>query len=471
MQYAEMCEHFLWRTKQGQPYLEYLRGRGLKDEIISEKRFGFMPLAQDGRWQQDSFADWGLTEEMLSPEQLAKGCVRVPDGLVIPWFIHGNELWKITIKRPFAGPKELSYGQIVGSRECLYNYDLVSSALPAMLTESVIDCLSVEQEAGDLVIPVATDSAARCRLPRWIARMAQAPFVLQSFDADEPGDKGAEEWMQLLANCTRWVPLAHDSNDMLKAHMNVRQWVQLGIKTAEAAPALTVSLDMPVNGEAAVEEKVIDDTCSVCGAEVEHYSAEGVAYCSAHYLQVEMQAVYDEILEEQPDPFVGFASAVSRIASIFPGGCEIHRVPPGYTLAEHVKKLYPGRKCYDARSYFPETLPELPRKQCPFQYIDTQTRYGGKRAEYLVASSCKAKTLDNGWCEKHQYIEEMLQAAARAGYPRLEFYRKILRDGQLVETGWAIGEGKGNWEYHASCHSQQKHQLIMSKLKSLARAS
>jgi hypothetical protein len=34
-----------------------------------------------------------------------------------------------------------------------------------------------------------------------------------------------------------------------------------------------------------------------------------------------------------------FMAAVERIAAVFPGGCTVHVDPPGYTLAEHAKRL------------------------------------------------------------------------------------------------------------------------------------
>lgn len=218
----------LWHSEEGKQALEYLRGRGLSDSILKKMYIGYVPLQKDGRWYSDTFEGWGLDPMKLSPAQYAKGCVRVPNGILIPW-CEGTAIWKLAVKRP---GEEMDYGQVLGSAEGLYNIGAVQYGKPAMLVEGEFDALSVMQEAGDLVACIATGSAARGRSPRWKPELEQASFLIQSFDDDEGGHSGAVWWLSEYEKCYRFEPVqAKDANDMLRAYDGkyVRDWVQAGL--------------------------------------------------------------------------------------------------------------------------------------------------------------------------------------------------------------------------------------------------
>jgi hypothetical protein len=213
--------------------LDYLRGRGLKDETIRRHRLGYIPLQGDGRFYQASFETWGLTPDMLSEDQIKKGCVRVPNGILIPWF-EGDTLWRLALKRPGETP---SYGQVMGSGEGMFNVSSIDMDKPVMTVEGELCTMSVDQEAGDLVSCVATGSTTRGRLSRWWSDLSFASYMLQSFDEDEAGDTGSEYWLK-MKNSMRWSPwFAKDPNDILQKKffdwvtdgVSIREWVQLGI--------------------------------------------------------------------------------------------------------------------------------------------------------------------------------------------------------------------------------------------------
>jgi len=189
-------------------------------------------LQKDGRWYSDSFEGWGLDPAKLTQQQRDKGCVRVPNGILIPWF-EGTTIWKLAVKRP---GEKMDYGQVLGSAEGLYNIGSIQYEKPAMLVEGEFDALSVIQEAGDLVACVATGSAARGRNPRWTAELMQASFLVQSFDDDEGGNTGAVHWLSTYEKCFRFEPIgAKDPNDMLRAYDGqfVRDWVKAALDTWE----------------------------------------------------------------------------------------------------------------------------------------------------------------------------------------------------------------------------------------------
>lgn len=231
VKHAELA---LW-SPAGATMLDYLRGRGLKDETIRKHRLGYIPLQPDGRFYQSSFETWGLTPDMLSEDQVKKGCVRVPNGILIPWF-EGDTLWRLALKRPGENP---SYGQVMGSGEGMFNVSSIDMDKPCMIVEGELCAMSVDQEAGDLISCVATGSTTRGRLARWQSDLSFASFVLQSFDEDDAGDQGAEYWLK-MKNSMRWSPwFAKDLNDILQKKffewvtegVSIREWVEAGIET------------------------------------------------------------------------------------------------------------------------------------------------------------------------------------------------------------------------------------------------
>lgn len=250
MDFIARAEKFLWlaNAPESVKMLEYLHVRGFSDDTMKRARLGYCPLGKDGKWFSCSFETWGLTPDMLSPEQLAKEVIRIPPGIIIPWIVDGI-LWKIAIKRP---GEEQGYGQVLGSREGLYNAsglcDVFSDGKPIVMVEGEFDALSVLQVAGDLVTPVATGSVSRARTQRWITALGtQDNPVLQSFDTDQAGEDGAAWWIAhyecsalRTSNIMRWKPAAHDCNDMLQAGMNIRRWLKFGLETA-VRPVMVVA--------------------------------------------------------------------------------------------------------------------------------------------------------------------------------------------------------------------------------------
>ncbi|HLZ56077.1 MAG TPA: CHC2 zinc finger domain-containing protein [Ktedonosporobacter sp.] len=238
---VQQAESALWRTKEGRPLLNYLRGRRLSDNTIRQAHLGYMPRDKDGRWLVMPYQQWGFDPESLPASQQEVGGVRIGNGLLIPSF-EGPQLWGISIRR-VAGldhtPVDAQrYAQIMGSGDGLYNVDHLSYDKPAVMVEGPIDALSVQQEAGDLVSCVATGSATRGRLNYWRDLLAMAPYILQSFDSDGSGEQGACYWQQQFPHVLRWTTMLwKDPNDLLQSEPNgtctLRQWVEHGIEAAQ----------------------------------------------------------------------------------------------------------------------------------------------------------------------------------------------------------------------------------------------
>jgi hypothetical protein len=69
----------------------------------------------------------------------------------------------------------------------------------------------------------------------------------------------------------------------------------------------------------------------LCGAEVERYSPEGIAYCAEHFPGEDVPRPTSMTHEQ-------FMSVALRMAAVFPGGCTVHVDPSGYTLHEQVRR-------------------------------------------------------------------------------------------------------------------------------------
>lgn len=412
------AERYLWLPKpDARKALNYLRDRGLKDETIQKARLGCVPLRADGSWHQESFEAWGLDPEKLTSKQREKGGVRVPDGILMGYMV-GGRIWKLEMKRPWA--ETMPKGQVLGSVDALYNVDALQYGDIAMMTESVIDCLSVQQEAGDLVACVATGSADKGR-SRWFAELSIARFVLQSFGSDVAGDAGAEFWMQALLRIERWATvLWNDQNDLLQAQLKnetggftLRQWVELGVQLAKP-PARDQDMRADIDAH----------TVDVLGVKV----------------------FVPEDLEPSPEEarLETFASAVSAIVDVFggPDAVQIQR-HDGSTLEQHVRAT---------AVYAPVTLPPLPRARCPHGTI-TLKRVSDEMSRATPGTTCKGKPLGNGWCEYHTSSHELLALGARLGYPEVYLGAR------------SILAGIENWEAYAEKASPPHLRRILPSLK------
>lgn len=224
-----MAERYLWSAK-GESARAYLHSRGFNDDTLHSAHIGLCP-----DWFKAPLEEWGLDASQLGREDDPQ--IKIPKGLTIPWYA-GGALWKIQLRRPEPGPDGKKYKEILGSSDCLYNGDAIQPGKPVLLTESELDALSASQEASDLVACVATGSASKGLSSRHLSQVLRASFLLQCFDTDEAGEKGAAEWLSKLTSeqARRWKPWAHDINDMLKTGLPVRLWIESGLKAAQPVP-------------------------------------------------------------------------------------------------------------------------------------------------------------------------------------------------------------------------------------------
>jgi hypothetical protein len=230
-----------------------------------------------------------------------------------------------------------------------------------LLLEGELDCLSCQQEAGDLIAPIGTGSTAKGRTPLWIARLAsQASTILLGFDNDEEsqaGEKASDEWLEILPNALRWPPLSHDLNDMLREGKDIKKWVARGLGLATMAPIVEETV---VVQQAPPElfpawltriEAEIDALpgkeeiwCCQCDNNMDSYTPDMKPLCARCW-----DAWQEKQEEEIPLPFDGGSDIESFARHVATMGadicdCTVSIIPQDYTLAQHIAVLYPPQK-------------------------------------------------------------------------------------------------------------------------------
>jgi hypothetical protein len=325
--FCKACKERLW-SEQGLPALTWLRARGLCDETIKAAGLGYHP-----RSCREPAEQWGLHEE-------SGASIWLPRGVVIPWQIDGG-LWKVSIRRGDKDiqadltramaqgqqPTQCKYVQVTGSASGLYGANTIVPGEPLVVVEGEFDRLVLLQQTRHRVPVVATGSVAHGRDERSVHMMAETCPVLIAFDDDEGGAEAFTSfWSKRLPQAVRWLPWAHDINEMHLEGFDLQQWLSAGLALAkipsiEAAPPASSQHD----------QDELSAVCTVCGAEVERYSPAGIAYCAEHFPREEVPRAAAMTKEQ-------FTVIVDCLAAVFPGGCMVRTDPPGYTLEEHVRQ-------------------------------------------------------------------------------------------------------------------------------------
>lgn len=206
--FCRSAAYQLWNNKACAEALAYLKFRGLKDETIRSAQLGYLPGDR-----YDPPANWGL--DRTKPLWL-------PKGIVIPCVV-GDVLWRVNVRR-WAGDQR--YVALAGSASTLYHADLLDFSRPALLLESELDALLVQQEASDLVTALATGGSTGARHPVWVQYLARAPETLIGYDADERGEEASIWWLAHQPRARRVSPMAKDPSEMHLLGQSVRAWVK-----------------------------------------------------------------------------------------------------------------------------------------------------------------------------------------------------------------------------------------------------
>ncbi len=269
----QQAQRILW-SPHGRRALAYLRARGFSEDTIRTAQLGYIPLVSDGKWFKDDGRRWGTADE-----QGRGASIWLPEGVLIPWDADG-QLWKLSVRRLSSlKDGDARYVQITGSREGCYQVDAIRVDAPLVLCESEFDALSGQQACGELAAFVATGASTRARRDRWLARMGLASCVLVAYDDDpagpngkRAGDAGAAYWVQMLPHAMRWLPWAHDVNDMLTSGQDLRAWTTLGLTVA-------ASREQAVPTYPSRHAEAVDEGCSVQESTVTVHISDHAVSC------------------------------------------------------------------------------------------------------------------------------------------------------------------------------------------------
>ncbi len=198
---------------------EELYNRGLKDAAINQANLGWNPT--DFYCQREK---WGLPGKLKDDGNLSK--LWIPAGLVIP-FINNNQIQNIKIRRsdPLADYK---YYLLPGSSNTAM---VLGNGTAAMIVESELDAILLNQEAGDLIVVVALGSVKNKPDTVVTDMLGNADIVLVALDSDEAGAKASWGWwLKQFPNATRWpTPFGKDPSAAYQSGLSLKAWVTAGI--------------------------------------------------------------------------------------------------------------------------------------------------------------------------------------------------------------------------------------------------
>ncbi|KKM71492.1 hypothetical protein LCGC14_1430060 [marine sediment metagenome] len=259
--------------------MEWLHARGINAETIRTACLGWNP-GEHGRdlWRHRS--TWGLPEELKKDGKAKR--LWLPKGLVIPLLlkdtgeksknieenscgspqINGcNQVLRIRIRRFYDRPPD--YYVIPGSA---MDAMALATARPAVvLTESELDAILINQEAGDLVSAIAMGTARAKPAGKVLDQLVKAAVILVALDFDPAGAEALEFWKNYFPQSTRWPPVGgKDPGEMFAAGVSIRDWIQSGIPASFSTGPSLLSQRKGVGGALKPEPKAPASTESSC---------------------------------------------------------------------------------------------------------------------------------------------------------------------------------------------------------------
>ncbi|TMC24569.1 MAG: hypothetical protein E6J34_00320, partial [Chloroflexi bacterium] len=265
-EWQEVARSFAWvgmGRLQGQE-LAYLRERGLTTADIQDAMLGYYPDYKRKRADK-----WGYAyREHEKPFE-----IRIPRGIVIPWFHWGNVVclrfrrlpWDESDEaRQYYGVNEQGeierYRVLFGSASTyFYGGDRLTPGCNVAMLEGEFDALIARR--NNSLVCIATGSTAWGRTNSNLRRLAMCEQVLLCFDNDAAGNKAADNWARGLRNVKRWRPLWSDANAMANDGVNLATWLNLGLESVAMPMQLPVNklstdVDKPDESSVATDESV-----------------------------------------------------------------------------------------------------------------------------------------------------------------------------------------------------------------------
>ncbi len=167
---------------------------------------------------------WGF------PRTGEKRKIWLPRGIVIPTYENG-QLVKLKIRRTDWHPEDTlpKYAEITGSMKAPSIYGNIFDVI--VLVESELDAMLLQQIANDLCCCIAIGGVGKKPDIRTDTLLKKSRLILFALDFDEPGKKAYKFWKDTYPHIKPWpVPRGKSPGDAFKEGVNLRQWVEVGMK-------------------------------------------------------------------------------------------------------------------------------------------------------------------------------------------------------------------------------------------------
>lgn len=234
--FVDWCHEKLKDSKA----LEQVKKRGIKSETIEKFKIGYCPI---DFWRH--YEDWGLSA-MLKDDGKPKK-LWIPAGIVIPTFASDGQVMKVKVRRtgyqkdlqvyekavindktPKRKPQK--YIVISGSQESpsVYGNKALSCAL---VLESELDAIVIQQEAVDLVYCVALGGSSKPLDAQTDLLLRKAKLILFLPDFDKAGAIAWRKWQAMFPAIQRILtPSEKSAGDYFQNGGNLREWLEDCIK-------------------------------------------------------------------------------------------------------------------------------------------------------------------------------------------------------------------------------------------------
>lgn len=204
--------------------LTLLRNRGFNDISINNFFLGFSP-----KTFFRERTDWGLSYQLKDDGKARK--LWLPSGIVIPTISSGIVI-KVKIRRSDwkDGDKGPKYVEISGSKQSPSIYGDTSLSC-AIILESEIDALLIQQEASDLVYCVALGGSTKPLDSLTEQLLKKVKLLLFIPDFDEAGALAWCKWKKIFPCIQRILtPFEKSAGDYFISGGNLREWLDQSIK-------------------------------------------------------------------------------------------------------------------------------------------------------------------------------------------------------------------------------------------------
>ncbi len=251
MEFVERC-HLALLDRQ--KTIDYLAGRGISLVSIKKYKLGFFEgQERKGQLYQPSFRPWTAWGMRNEKKENGRGrMLMLPAGLVVPYIVE-NMLHRLTIRllQPDPQNPKKKYHYVVGSMRDVWLSN--PSAKAFVTSEAELDCIAVDEAAGDIVGTVGIGSTGVKPEKRAAEALSRSLCILNGLDYDQAGAKAGGWWKETYPQSQRWpVPEGKDPGEAFAAGIDLRMWILAGLPPVfheQEVPARVEEKSSPVSAD------------------------------------------------------------------------------------------------------------------------------------------------------------------------------------------------------------------------------